>query len=98
MLTVKLSQGGRLVIPAEMREKLQINQGDELVLEERDGELVLASKRHRLMKAQAEFQKLFPKATGNSLVDALLADRKAEALKEEAETQEWLHGLKNRRS
>lgn len=45
MHTVKMSQGGRIAIPAGLREKLNINQGDELVFEERDGELILPGKR-----------------------------------------------------
>ncbi len=96
MLTVKLSQGGRVVIPSAMREKLNMNQGDELIIEERDGELVLASKRQRLKKIQAEFHRLFPPKAGVSGVDELMAERKTEAMKEETETQEWLHGLQNR--
>ena len=54
MLAVKMSQGGRVVIPAELREKFNINQGDELVFEERDGELILSTKRQRLKKIQEE--------------------------------------------
>ncbi|HEX7763364.1 MAG TPA: AbrB/MazE/SpoVT family DNA-binding domain-containing protein [Cellvibrio sp.] len=45
MHAVKMSQGGRIAIPAGLREKLNINQGDELVFEERDGELILPGNR-----------------------------------------------------
>ena len=80
MQIVKVSQGGRVVIPAELREKLQINLGDELICEERDGELVLASKRARLRYVQTSFQSGLPESVREvSFADALLAERKKEA-------------------
>lgn len=39
--TVKLSTKGQIVIPQEIREKLQVRPGDRLVLLFRDGETVL---------------------------------------------------------
>lgn len=82
MQTVKVSQGGRVVIPADLREKLNINQGDELILEERDGELVLASKRQRIRQIREEILAGLPPLGGRSLADELIAERRAEAAKE----------------
>lgn len=83
MQTVKVSQGGRVVIPADLRDKLNINQGDELILEERDGELVLASKRQRILRAREEFRRMLPAVeAGRSVVDEFLAERRAEAERE----------------
>lgn len=96
MQTVKVSQGGRLVIPAELRELLDIKQGDELLMEAREGELVITSKRRRLLKIQAECQQLLVSQPGQSVVDQLLADRRKEAAKDEAETKEWLDAIKKR--
>jgi AbrB family looped-hinge helix DNA binding protein len=98
MLAVKMSQGGRVVIPAELREKLNINQGDELVFEERDGELILSSKRQRLKKIQEECFRLLSVDESVSLVDELIIERRAEAQKEELETKEWLDAIQNNRT
>jgi len=98
MLAVKMSQGGRVVIPAELREKLNINQGDELVFEERDGELILSSKRQRLKKIQEECFRLLSIDDGIDLADELIAERRAEAQKEEAETKEWLDAIQKSRT
>mgnify|MGYP001767341512 CR=1 FL=1 len=85
MQTVRVSQGGRVVIPADLREKLHIQLGDELICEERDGELVLASKRARLRYVQAHFQSGLPAGVREvSLADALLAERRKEAGQESA--------------
>jgi AbrB family looped-hinge helix DNA binding protein len=98
MLAVKMSQGGRVVIPAELREKLNMQQGDEIVMEERDGELILSSKRQRLKKIQDECCRLLAVDTGVSLVDELIKDRRAEALKDEMATQEWLDAIQKSRT
>lgn len=98
MRAVKMSQGGRIVIPAELREKLNINQGDELVFEERDGELILSSKRQRLKKIQAECFRLLSVDESVSLVDELIAERRAEVQKEEAEEKEWLDAIQKNRT
>lgn len=74
-----------MVIPADLREKLQIHLGDELICEERDGELVLASKRARLRYVQSSFQSALPEGVREvSLADALLAERRKEAGQESA--------------
>lgn len=98
MLAVKMSQGGRVVIPAELREKLNINQGDELVFEERDGELILSSKRQRLKKIQEECFRLLSVDEEVSLADELIAERRVEAQQEETETREWLDAIQKSRT
>lgn len=98
MLAVKMSQGGRVVIPAELREKLNLHQGDELVFEERDGELVLSSKRQRLKKIQEECFRLLSVGESVGLVDELIAERRAEAQKDDAETKEWLDAIQKNRT
>ncbi|MEZ5538993.1 MAG: AbrB/MazE/SpoVT family DNA-binding domain-containing protein [Pseudomonadales bacterium] len=84
MYAVKVSQGGRVVIPADLREKLHINLGDELICEERDSELVLASKLVCLRYAQSHFQAALPEGGGEevSLANELMLDRKKEAAQE----------------
>jgi antitoxin PrlF len=75
--TVVMGQQGRLVIPAEVREALELAPGDQLALRVEDRRLVLerpadAAARLRGLARQA--------ATGRSLVDELLAERRAEAV------------------
>lgn len=82
MQMVKVSQGGRVVIPAEIREKLQIRQGDELILEERDGELVLSSRARCIEQIRQAILAGMPSHDSRSLVDELIAERRAEAARE----------------
>jgi AbrB family looped-hinge helix DNA binding protein len=80
MYSVKLSEGGRVVIPAEVRRALEVREGDSLVLELKDGEVRLYSRREQLRRAQALFRQYIPE--GVSLVDELIAERRAEAARE----------------
>ena len=67
---------GRTVIPAVLREQLDIKDGDQLIWSTRDGELIATTRRAQLSKAQALFQKYVPKGSP-SLADELMAERRA---------------------
>jgi len=71
-----LGDRGRLVVPAELRAKQKWEQGTPLLLIETDGGVVLAS------QAQAK-QLVRAQLAGRSLVDELIADRRAAAQQEE---------------
>lgn len=74
-VTVVLGQQGRLVIPAEIRAALGLTPGDRLNLQVEDGRLCL----ERPVDAAARLRGLARgAATGRSLVDELLAERRAE--------------------
>lgn len=74
--TVVLGQQGRLVIPAEIREALGLSPGDQLSLQVEDRRLVL----ERPTDSAARLRGLARRAaSGRSLVDELLAERRAEA-------------------
>jgi len=73
---VKLGEGGRLVIPAAMREALGIKPGDDIALEVVDGELRVKSYRAVIAELQTEFGKLVP--AGIDVVDDFLRDRREE--------------------
>lgn len=75
-LTTVLSHG-RAVIPAALREQLGLKNGDRLVWTVRDGELVAITRSAQLRRAQLRYQRCVPKGSP-SLVDELLADRRAE--------------------
>lgn len=73
---VKLGEGGRLVIPAAMREALGVKPGDEMALEVENGELKVKSYRSVISDLQAEFSELVP--AGTDVVGDFLKERKEE--------------------
>jgi len=86
MNTSKLSQGGRVVIPREFREKLGVGEGDSVIWTEVDGQIVLTSRLAQIKRAQRFFAELMADYTGGSLVDELIAERRAEAARDDAES------------
>ncbi|MDP3516008.1 MAG: AbrB/MazE/SpoVT family DNA-binding domain-containing protein [Pseudohongiella sp.] len=82
MLSTRLSQGGRVVIPAELREQMNLKQGDELVMEVKNGALILTSKQQRIAQIRDEIRAGLSLAEGRSLADELISERQAEAAKE----------------
>lgn len=79
---VPLGDRGRLVLPAEVRRRLKLRQGDELLVTvQPDGSLRLATRRQIVREARG----LYRSRTGRrSLVDELIAERREEAAKENA--------------
>ena len=67
---------GRAVIPAALRQQLDLQDGDQLIWTVRDGDLVATTRRAQLSKAQALFQQYVPKGSP-SLADELIAERRA---------------------
>lgn len=78
--TVKLGSNGRLVIPAEYRKALGVEEGDELVLRLEDGELRLSTRKIAVRRAQERVRRYVPEDA--SLADELIAERREEAAKE----------------
>jgi bifunctional DNA-binding transcriptional regulator/antitoxin component of YhaV-PrlF toxin-antitoxin module len=78
--SIKVSNGGRLVIPVAYRKALGIEDGTSLTLSLEDGTLHLSTIPEGIRRAQALIAKYVP--AGVSLVDELIADRRAEALAE----------------
>ena len=76
MKAQSILSNGRAVIPAALREQLDIKDGDQLIWTMRDGELVVTSRRAQLIKAQDLFQTFVPKDSP-SLADELIAERRA---------------------
>ncbi len=97
MQTVKMSQGGRLVIPAALRAQLNIQPGDELMMEAQDGALMVTSKSQRIRQVRQQFQRALPTiATDRSVVDELLADRRTEVAQEKTSDLNNLKGKQTR--
>ncbi|WP_260580743.1 AbrB/MazE/SpoVT family DNA-binding domain-containing protein [Sphingopyxis sp. PET50] len=78
----KLIKGGKIVIPAELRRELGFKDGDQLVIERDGNSLVLKTSQQVLREIQAEVRKLIGPYKG-SLVDELIAERRAEAAAED---------------
>jgi AbrB family looped-hinge helix DNA binding protein len=79
--TVELGDRGRIVLPAQLRHRLQLNRGDQLIVTEEDGAIILVSMRDRARRARGLLRDLAPK---RSLADDLIAERRAEAHKEDS--------------
>ena len=82
MIQMKVSDGGRVVIPAEIRQFIAIKEGDIVLWELRDGVATLTTRLAQLRQAQAIVRKHVP--DGVSLVDELIADRRAENAMDQA--------------
>jgi AbrB family looped-hinge helix DNA binding protein len=82
MIAMKMSEGGRVVIPAEIRQAMDIKEGDTVLWELCDGKAQLTTRMSQLREAQAMVRKFVP--AGVSLVDELIAERRAENAIDEA--------------
>jgi len=76
-IRTKVTQGGRIVIPAEFRKQLGIEIGQDVNLSVEDGSLKVSSQREGILKAQKLFRKFVP--NGISVVEELIAERRREA-------------------
>jgi AbrB family looped-hinge helix DNA binding protein len=78
--SAKISAGGRIVLPAQMRASLGIHEGDELLISVVNGEIHITPKALALQNALAIARTHL--AGSPDLSDALIADRRAEAANE----------------
>jgi AbrB family looped-hinge helix DNA binding protein len=83
----RIGAGGRLVIPAEIRRELGLEEGEPVVMRVQDGELRIWSLSEGIRRAQAIASKY--KRPGESVVDELIAERRAENARDEAEAGAW---------
>lgn len=72
---VELGAKGRVVIPQEIREVLNVKPGDKLLFVEENGEIKLTTRRAIISSLRGAFK--LP--DGRSLSEELLAERRAEA-------------------
>lgn len=84
MASVKMGKQGRIVIPAEIRSRLEFNEGDEFNARVEDGRLILESTSAALASIR---QKLAEGAGSRSLTDELIERRRAEARLEESKLE-----------
>ena len=77
---LQLDRNGRIVIPAQYRSEMGVSEGDSLIARMVDGELRLMSQEAAVRRAQEMVAKYIP--AGESLVDALIRERREEARRE----------------
>jgi AbrB family looped-hinge helix DNA binding protein len=80
MQIVKVSEGGRVVIPAELRQKHGIAIGDSLLWVDTGDGVALVSTRNSIRRAQAIVAGI--KRAGVDEVEAFLIDKRKEAQRE----------------
>lgn len=85
MYSMKVSEGGRVVIPAPVRRALDLHEGDVVVWDLQDGDVRLSTKRRQIEKARAIFQSAIPLGSAPNMLDELLQERRDEAMAERAE-------------
>ncbi|CAN5145173.1 hypothetical protein BH10PSE12_BH10PSE12_16750 [soil metagenome] len=86
--SAKVIAGGKIVIPAELRRELGLQTGDTLVIEREDGKLVLKSYLQVVREVQAAVREMIGPYQG-SMVDELIAERRKDAAREDAEMRKW---------
>jgi bifunctional DNA-binding transcriptional regulator/antitoxin component of YhaV-PrlF toxin-antitoxin module len=80
VMGAKVQEGGRLVVPVELRRQLGLQTGTDVVLDVVDGALRVRTMEQVIKEVQASVRQYVPE--GVSLVDELMADRRAEAAAE----------------
>ncbi len=76
----RITEGGRVVIPAEFRRQLDLQPGVDVILDVADGDLRIRSLRRAIERAQALVRRHVPE--GASLADELIRERQKAAQRE----------------
>ena len=80
---------GQIVLPPELRRDAGIEDGDSLVIDlSPDGGLTIRTYAQVVREVQSEFRSM-AKPVDRNLVDELLADRRADAVRENTEIEDW---------
>ena len=82
MIQMKVSDGGRVVIPVEIRQSMGLKEGDMVLWEVRDDVAILTTRLAQLRQAQALVRQFVPQAV--SLTDELIAERRSENVSDSA--------------
>lgn len=85
MSSLAMSDNGRVLIPAELREELGFKPKSKVYIEVKDGSLILTSAKQRSINMRKFFAEMLPPTPGRSTVDEFIAERRAEAAREDAQ-------------
>jgi AbrB family looped-hinge helix DNA binding protein len=77
---LRLSENGRVVIPAHIRKELGVEGGGEILLERQKNGYRLTTRRQRIREAQEALRRYIK--PGTHAVDELIAERRKEAARE----------------
>ena len=77
---LRLGENGRISLPATYRRQLGLKPGDELIVQLEEGSIRVTSPKLAIERAQRILDRYIH--TDDSLVDSLIADRRAEAARE----------------
>ncbi len=77
---IRMGRQGRIVVPAELRSQLGFGEGDRLIARIEDGELRISTIRANLERARRIVRQYVP--DGTDLVGELIAERRADAARE----------------
>lgn len=80
----KVSDRGRIVVPAQLRRSLGLEPGEDIVLREHNGELHVVSLKQAVRQIQDRAQQCIPADV--NLVDDLLEMRRAEVQQDTSES------------
>lgn len=80
VITTKVTEGGRIVIPAKLRETLGIEIGESVSMRIQDNSLQITTQREALRRLRELVRTRVPE--GVSLVDELIKERREEAANE----------------
>lgn len=86
MAEIRLGKQGRIVIPSQMREELGVGEGDVFNARVEDGRLLMETRLAVLERLRRQFRE---GAKGRDPVAELIAERRAEARREEEELDEF---------
>lgn len=78
--SIHVGRQGRIVIPAPVREELDMRPGTDLIYRVENGCLILETRRNVMRRLQARFNHV---PRGVSLADELISDRRREAAADE---------------
>lgn len=76
----KIHSGGRIILPAAIRDTLNVQVGDDVLLSVDNGELRVIPQAEAIRRAQALVAQYIPPSV--SLADELIAERRADAAAE----------------
>ena len=87
-IEIKVAANGRMTLPADVRKRMGLENGGNLILNESDRGLELTNFRQRVKRAQELYEK-YSKGKKTFSVDEFIAMKREEAALEEAELDRY---------
>ncbi len=76
-IRLRLSENGRVVIPANVRKALGVEAGDEIILQQEENSFRLTTQQQRIAEAKRRIRRYIK--PGSKVVDELIAERREAA-------------------